>query len=541
MGAASSVMIQVGANASQAVSEFNRLNRAVGDHMTATQKVSNAVQKAAVPAGIALAAMGYAALDATKAAAEDAAAQEKLAGTLSRVTNASSDAIAAADDYIGKLSQQVGVADDELRPALGKLATATGDLTKAQDLLGTALDISAQTGKPLESVSTALAKAYAGNEGALKKLLPGIDEGILKSGNFAAIQKELARITGGAAQESANTAAGQFKRFQITLDETKEAIGAALLPILNALLPVLQSAANWAQENSDKLVVLGAIVGTVAGAIVAARIAMSVWNAVQEATRVVMAAITAAQWLFNAALAANPIGIVIVALAALAAAIYLAWEKSETFRNIITAVWDAMRPVADFIANVFIVYWHSLVAVFNAYKAVVETVIEVVGTIIGAFKKVGDWISDTFGPVWDGLKKAVSLVAGAFALVVDAAATVWDGLKAIKKWVDEHAGPVFGALADAVRIALKPIELMVDAIKWIIENASKLNPVGKTAKATGEAIRPKTSKELASSQTVYVDVSPGAQQWVDDESLYRALANLIARGDARNGGDALFA
>src|SRR4029453_12584273 len=104
-----------------------------------------------------------AAVDATKAALEDAAAQDKLAGQLHRVTGATDKQIKSAEDYISQLSAQVGIADDELRPALGKLATATGSVTKAQDALALATDISAQTGKDLDSVTTALAKGYAGN------------------------------------------------------------------------------------------------------------------------------------------------------------------------------------------------------------------------------------------------------------------------------------------------------------------------------------------------------------------------------------------
>lgn len=192
---------------------------------TTGQKAGFLIRKAALPAAAAIGALAAGAVMATKAAAEDAAAADKLANTLGRVTTANQAALNAVEPYISALSQQVGVTDDELRPALGKLATATGDLTKSQQLLSLALDVSAQTGKPLESVTTALAKAYSGQFGALNKLLPGFDQGIIKSKDFTAAQDELARLTGGAASESANTAAGQFRRFQITLQETKESIG----------------------------------------------------------------------------------------------------------------------------------------------------------------------------------------------------------------------------------------------------------------------------------------------------------------------------
>ena len=152
-----------------------------GQLETKGQKAGFLIKKAALPAAAALAGLGAAAFVSAKAAAEDAAAQDKLAGTLQRVTGASTAVVASTEDYITTLSQAVGVADDELRPALGKLATATKDVGKAQDLLNIALDVSAQTGKPLEAVTTGLAKAYGGNLGALKKLIPGFDEGIILS------------------------------------------------------------------------------------------------------------------------------------------------------------------------------------------------------------------------------------------------------------------------------------------------------------------------------------------------------------------------
>lgn len=397
MAGAAQVLIRVGAQVSDAVSEFQRLDRAVGDHLTKTEKVQNAVRKAAVPAGIALAAMGVAAIDATKAAAEDAEAQTKLAGTLDRVTNASSGAIAAADDYISSLSQQVGVADDELRPALGKLATATGDLTKAQQLLSTALDISAQTGKPLDAVTTALSKAYAGNEGALKKLLPGIDEGILKSGDFTKVQAELAKLTGGAASESANTAAGQFRRFSITLQETKEAIGAALLPILNAFLPILQRVATFAQNNSDALVILGGIIAGVAATIVTINAATTAWNAVTALARAATVAWEVAQIGLNVALSANPIGLVVLAVAGLVAGLILAWNKSETFREAVQAVWNWLQNLAELLSG-------PVKVALNVAKAIIDGVVAGIRLMVSAVEKAIE--------LWNRLKRAIQGVGG---------------------------------------------------------------------------------------------------------------------------------
>ena len=161
------------------VSEWNPagINKAINDFKkleTNGQKASFAIKKAAVPAGLAIAALGAVAFDAVKAFAEDDAAAQKLATTLGNVTGASDAQVASVEEFITKTSMAAAVADDQLRPALDSLVRGTGDVTKAQDLLSLALDISAGTGKDLGAVSDALSKAFNGNLGPLKKLDPAL-------------------------------------------------------------------------------------------------------------------------------------------------------------------------------------------------------------------------------------------------------------------------------------------------------------------------------------------------------------------------------
>lgn len=376
-----------------------------GQLETTGQKAGFLIRKAALPAAAAIAALGAGALVAAKAAAEDAAAQDKLANQLDRVTNANQSALASVEPMISAMSQQLGVADDELRPALGKLATATGDLTKANELLGLALDVSAQTGKPLESVTTALSKAYSGNLGALNKLIPGFDQGIIKSKDFEKAQAELAQMTGGAASESANTAAGQFARFQITLQETKEAIGAALLPVLNAFLPILQRVAQFVQENSTVVVALGVAIGTLSGIVLAV-------NAAMKAAAAATAIMTAAQLALNIALNANPIGIVIAAIAAFVAGIIVAYKQSEDFRNIVNSIASAFASVARWIN---------------------DNVVPAVSGFLSGLKAAWNWMDDKAGPVLQAFKTSLQLAFAPITLAVTAMRTLLDLLGSWKK------------------------------------------------------------------------------------------------------------
>ena len=203
-------------------------------------KVGEFGKKAAAAFAIAAAAAAaYAvklAVDGVKAAIQDEQAQLKLANALEAATGATNAQIKAVEDQILKTSLATGVADDKLRPALQRLATATGDTEKAQKLLNLALDISAATGKPLETVSNALGKAYEGNTTALVKLNAGISTAEAKTLGYTGAVQQLTDLYGGAAAANADTFQGRIDRVKVAFDETKESIGQALLPIVEKLL-----------------------------------------------------------------------------------------------------------------------------------------------------------------------------------------------------------------------------------------------------------------------------------------------------------------
>jgi len=195
--------------------------------------IGKAFAAAAAAAGAAAIAIG---VEGVKAAIADEKAQTQLALALENATGATQAQIAATEQSILQMSLATGVADDELRPALGRLVRSTGDITKAQDLLAIALDVSAATGKPVEAIANSLSKAYDGNTAALGKLGVGLSAAELKTMSFEQVQGRLSELFGGAAAANAETYAGKIARVQVAFDEAKETIGAALLPILDKLL-----------------------------------------------------------------------------------------------------------------------------------------------------------------------------------------------------------------------------------------------------------------------------------------------------------------
>ena len=190
--------------------------------------------------------------DAVKAAIEDQKAQLSLAQTLRNTTKATDQQVAAVEDYIDKTARATGVTDDQLRPSLDRLVRSTNDVTKAQKLQQLALDIAAGTGKDLATITEGLGKAYDGNLGALKRLGVSLDDSIIKSKDFDAAVKVLSETFAGQADIAANSFAGRMARVNIALDESKEQIGFALLPILEKLakfitddiIPVIEQLVN---------------------------------------------------------------------------------------------------------------------------------------------------------------------------------------------------------------------------------------------------------------------------------------------------------
>jgi hypothetical protein len=178
-------------------------------------------------------------VDGVKAALADEQSQVKLASALENATNATKAQIAATEDSIDKMARATGVADDSLRPALARLALSTGNVSKAQDLLSLALDISTQTGKPLEAVANSLGKAYDGNSAALGRLGIGLTAAELKAMSFTEVQTKLTDLFGGAAAKNAETFQGRMDRLKVAFDEGVETIGYSLLPIIQKLIDII--------------------------------------------------------------------------------------------------------------------------------------------------------------------------------------------------------------------------------------------------------------------------------------------------------------
>ena len=294
--------------------------------------------KAFLPAVAALGALTAAAGYSVKAAIEDSAAQAQLAKTLQNVVGATDAQISATEKSISAMAMQTGVADDQLRPALASLVLGTQDLSTANDALNLALDVSAGTGTDLATVSDALSKAYGGNFKALRQLSPQLYAMIKDGASLDEVMAQLSRTFGGSAAVAANTAEGKFKRLGIALSETAEAIGMAILPAVEAVLPYLISFGNWAQDHVSVLLAVGTAIGAISVALIAFKAAQVIANAVTIVT-------TALNWsLAASAAAANTALTLGVGAAAIAAGLVVAAGAFITFKNATKTSVETIKP-----------------------------------------------------------------------------------------------------------------------------------------------------------------------------------------------------
>ena len=137
--------------------------------------------------------------------------------------------------YIANLQKSTGVLDDELRPAFQRLLTVTGSITKSQDALSTALNVSAATGRSLGEVTTALSRGFAGNTTGLSRLGAGLSKTLLKTGDMNKIMEELNTKFAGQAAARLDTYAGKMDLLKVASANASETIGKSLLDALAAL------------------------------------------------------------------------------------------------------------------------------------------------------------------------------------------------------------------------------------------------------------------------------------------------------------------
>ena len=401
MASTAELLVRVLTDTTKAVSGINDVGN------TATKQQSKFRRLGGVIAGAlsvgAVVAFGKASVE---AAASDAEAQAQLAAALKNTTGATDSQVAKSEEYIASLSQQTALADDELRPALATLARGFGDTEKAQLALATATDIAAATGKPLATVTEAMAKAARGNTGALGKMGIATKDASGEALTLDEIMANAAATFSGQAAVAAESTAGQMRNAQNAMGEMSEQVGTALLPVVGELatvltdnvVPALSTVFTFITDNIQWLAPLAA-------GILAIVVAVKLWNVVQLA--------------LNSTLLANPIFWVVAAVVALIAVGVLLVKNWDKIVAWLKKLWDGIKKAAT--------------TVFNAIK---DAIAKVWKSIKDTVANIWNGIKDTITGVWNAIKDAVATavgwvkdkVGGAFRGVSDIIKTIWNGI-----------------------------------------------------------------------------------------------------------------
>lgn len=367
-------------------------------------------------------------------------------------------------------------------------ATFGGSTQQAVEALGSALRGEAD---PAERYGLSLSQT-AVNAKLAEDGMSDLTGTALKTAKTQAILALATEQAGGALGQfdrEANTAAGAAERASANFENAKSALGTSLLPVVAAVTAKLAEMAKWVQQNSTLVMVIVGVIGAFAAVIITLSVAMKV--------------ATAVQWALNAALAANPIGLVVIAVIAVIAAIVLLWTNVEGFRNFFIGVWKAISGAAvaawnwvvGVIKNVFGVimalgraYVGAYVAAFKAVAAVAVTVwnaiVKAVTTAwnwilnlgrnaIAFYVNVWNMILSSARNVWNAI---MGVVGGVLNWIIGAARGVGNAVAGVWNGILSTASNVWNTLSRIVQGALSaimgPVNAVADAFWGIVDAVS---------------------------------------------------------------------
>jgi hypothetical protein len=244
----------------------------------------------------------------------------------------------------------------------------------------------------------------------------------------------------------------------------------ALQTVLASVFTVFNSVFNFITSHTTTF-------GALAVAVLAMAAAFGIYQGVVLIAGVVTKAFAAVQTVLNVVLAANPIGLVVLAIVGLVAAFVFAYKNSETFRNIVIGTWNAIKATA---ITVFNFLQPFLVGIFDGIKIYI-------GVWVAAIKVIWDGLQILWTVakvIFDGIKIYVGVVFDAIKLYISvwvtAVKVVWDGIKilvTVAKTVFDAVKVAITVVLDAVKIY---IGLWITAAKVLWDGIKLLATVAKT-------------------------------------------------------------
>ena len=291
--------------------------------------------------------VGFAAFG-IKEANEAEQALNKLGVTLSNFGVNTAETRKKVEELTGSYVD-LGFGGEEAAAGFDVLFRATGDLDKAQALLATSADLARVKNISLADAASIVSKASMGGAKAFKEMGITLDTTLPKAQAIDKAMAELNERIGGQATAYTKTFAGQMVVMKEKFADVAETLGTTLMPYLKSFLDGIIKTVNWIKANSSWLSILAGAIVTVTVALAAynatlkvVAVATKVWGVTSAVVSAIIKGVTTGQWGLNAALNANPIGLVVAGLVLLAGAFMIAWNKSETFRKAMVKVFQVV-------------------------------------------------------------------------------------------------------------------------------------------------------------------------------------------------------
>jgi hypothetical protein len=344
-------VFEIKAIADQAIAKFGEVNKEL-DKMgkeadTASGKISG-LDKASKVATAGLLAMGAAfvgfAAFGIKEANEAEQALNKLGVTLSNFGMNTPKVRKEIEDLTGSYVD-LGFGGEEAAAGFDVLFRSTGDLEASQKLLATSADLARVKNISLADASSIVAKANQGSAKAFKEMGIQLDTTLPRAKMLEKAMGELNQKIGGQATAYTKTFAGQLAVTKEKFADVAETLGTTLLPYIKRFLDLITQTVEWVKANSSWLSILAGAVLTVTVALAAYNATIKIvaattkaWAFISGVAKTVMTGLTTGQWALNAALTANPIGLIVAGVVLLIGGMVLLWNKSETFRKMMIQI-----------------------------------------------------------------------------------------------------------------------------------------------------------------------------------------------------------
>lgn len=505
-------------------------------------KVSGRVATGVLAGG--LAALGAIVHTGTGEAMDAARGQAQLEAGIRSTNNAAGVTVDGLESLASEIQNYSGQTDDSIVKSEQLLLTFTNIKNSGPDKIfdlatKATADMAAKMGTDAAGSAVMLGKAL---NDPIKGIAALAEVGVtftqsqkdsvaamVAAGDTAGAQKvilaELATEFGGAAKAAGDSIPGQMDRGKRSFEDFSQAIVSKAMPAVGAFAGAGLKVLDWMNANQPAAIALAAAVGVISGAVAIA----AHWEGIYTTAKTLG---TAAQWAWNAAATANPIGLIIIGIAALVAGIVWVATKTTFFQTVWTAAWGGIQAGASAVANWFTV---TVPAKFSAaWNAIASGASGAINWIVGGFNNVVGFVTGMPGRIsraasgmWDGIRNS-------FRGVINWVISGWNRIHLTLPSIDTHI-PGIGRVGG---FTLRVPQMPYLARGGVVDRATLMV----AGEAGTEAVLPfDRATEFADMVAASLNPRPsvGASQEVttivnlDGREIYRVVKKIEAQEEAR--------